>query len=74
MTLPIKYTDAAILVNQNRKLVIDKVQLPEKLGIGQVLVEVHVSGHVGMSMYSCALGIVIPTFVDRYYAFCVINS
>ena len=47
MSLPIKYTDAAILVEQNKNLVIDKVQLPEKLEIGQVLVEVHVSGICG---------------------------
>ena len=47
MTLPIKYTEAAILVEQNKDLVIDKVQLPEKLEIGQVLVEIHVSGICG---------------------------
>ena len=47
MTLPIKYTDAAILVEQNKNLIVDKIQLPEKLEIGQVLVEVHVSGICG---------------------------
>ena len=47
MPLPIKYTKAAILVEQNRKLVVDEVQLPTELGIGQVLVELHVSGICG---------------------------
>ena len=47
MPLPIKYTKAAILVEQNRKLVVDEVQLPDELGIGQVLVELHVSGICG---------------------------
>ncbi len=47
MTLPVKYTEAAILIEQNKKLIVDKVQLPEKLEIGQVLVEVHVSGICG---------------------------
>ena len=47
MNLPIQYTDAAILVEQNKDLIIDKVQLPKVLDIGQVLVEVHVSGICG---------------------------
>lgn len=47
MSLPIKFTDAAILLEQNKKLVVDKVKLPEDLGIGQILVEVHTSGICG---------------------------
>ena len=47
MALPIKYTDAAILIAQNNDLVVDRVKLPEFLGIGQVLVEVHTSGICG---------------------------
>lgn len=47
MHLPIKYTKAAILVEQNKKLIVDQVQLPEELGIGQVLVKLHVSGICG---------------------------
>ena len=44
MPLPIKYTDAAILLKQNKELVVDKIQLPEDLDFGQILVEVHTSG------------------------------
>lgn len=47
MTLLDGYTEAAILVEQNQELVIDKIQLPESLGIGQVLVELSVSGICG---------------------------
>ena len=47
MTLPVKYTEAAILIEQNKELIIDQVQLPEKLAFGQVFVEVHVSGICG---------------------------
>ncbi len=47
MPIPIKYTDAAILVEQNKELIVDKVKLPEELSIGQVLVQVHVSGICG---------------------------
>ena len=47
MTLPIEYTEAAILVEQNKELIIDKIKLPQKLDFGQVLVEVHVSGICG---------------------------
>ena len=47
MTLLDGYTEAAILVEQNKELVVDKIQLPETLGIGQVLVEVSVSGICG---------------------------
>ena len=47
MPLPIKYTDAAILLEQNKELVFDKIQLPEDLDFGQILVEVHTSGICG---------------------------
>ena len=47
MALPIKYTEAAILIEQNKELIVDKVKLPEVLDIGQVLVEVHTSGICG---------------------------
>ena len=47
MTLLDGYTEAAILVEQNQDLVIDKIKLPDSLGIGQVLVEVSVSGICG---------------------------
>lgn len=40
-------TQAAILVEQEKPLIIDEVTLPENLNIGQVLVEVYVSGICG---------------------------
>jgi S-(hydroxymethyl)glutathione dehydrogenase / alcohol dehydrogenase len=43
----IKTMKAAILVNQNKPLVIDEVELPSKLEFGQVLVKVHFSGICG---------------------------
>lgn len=43
-------TLAAILVEQNRDLVIDHISLPEKLDIGQVLVEVDKSGICGSQL------------------------
>ena len=46
MTLP-KETLAAILVEQKKDLVIGKISLPEKLDVGQVLVEYHFSGICG---------------------------
>ncbi len=39
--------NAAILVEQNMPLIIDEVELPEKLKIGQVLVKIHFSGICG---------------------------
>lgn len=47
MHLPIKSTEAAILTEQNKELIVDHVDLPCELQIGQVLVEVHVSGICG---------------------------
>ena len=32
----IKHTDAAILVKQNQDLIVDKIQLPDNLQVGQV--------------------------------------
>ena len=55
MTLPIKYTEAAILVEQNKELIVDKIQLPPKLDFGRVLVEVHVSGICGSQMAKLAV-------------------
>jgi Zn-dependent alcohol dehydrogenase len=46
MNIP-KTMKAAILVEQNKPLVIDEVELPEKLKIGQVLVKIHFSGICG---------------------------
>ena len=41
---------AAILLEQNSPLVIDEVQLPDKLDYGQVLVKVHYSGICGSQL------------------------
>ena len=38
---------AAILVEQNKELIVDDVEMPEELKIGQVLVKVFVSGICG---------------------------
>ena len=46
MSLP-KTTLAAILVEQNKPLVIDEITLPETLEAGQVLVEFFYSGICG---------------------------
>jgi len=42
-----KYTQAAILVEQRRPLVVAKIRLPASLAVGQVMVQVHVSGLCG---------------------------
>ena len=39
--------EAAILTAQNMPLIVDKVDLPESLDVGQVLVKLHVSGICG---------------------------
>ena len=49
MSMP-KTMKAAILVEQKKPLVIDEVQLPESLEIGQVLVKVHYSGICGSQL------------------------
>ena len=40
-------TEAAILIAQNKPLIIEKIKIQDKLKIGQVLVEVYVSGICG---------------------------
>lgn len=39
--------EAAILTAQNKPLIVDKVNLPDSLEVGQVLVKVHISGICG---------------------------
>lgn len=41
------YTEAAILIEQNKELIVDNIKLPESLGVGQVFVELIVSGICG---------------------------
>jgi S-(hydroxymethyl)glutathione dehydrogenase / alcohol dehydrogenase len=48
--MKIETMQAAILVAQNQPLVIDTVELPAELGVGQVLVQVHVSGICGSQL------------------------
>lgn len=43
-------TQAAILVEQRQPLLVDTIELPEQLGVGQVLVQVHVSGICGSQL------------------------
>lgn len=49
MTIP-KTMKAAILVEQRKPLVIDEVELPSALDVGQVLVKVHYSGICGSQL------------------------
>ncbi len=42
-----QYAKAAILVRQNTDLVIDEIKLPDKLGVGQVIVKLDYSGICG---------------------------
>lgn len=49
MTLP-KYMKAAILVEQNKPLVIDQIELQQTLEAGQVLVKIHYSGICGSQL------------------------
>lgn len=49
MTIP-KTMKAAILVEQRQPLVIDEVELPSALDVGQVLVKVHYSGICGSQL------------------------
>ncbi|MDB5799573.1 MAG: dehydrogenase [Rhodocyclales bacterium] len=46
MTMP-RTMKAAILIEQRKPLVIEEIELPETLGVGQVLVKVHYSGICG---------------------------
>ena len=48
--MQIKTMQAAILVEQNKPLVIDEVQLPDRLEYGQVLVKIHYSGICGSQL------------------------
>ena len=41
---------AAILVEQKKPLIVDEVQLPDALELGQVLVKVHFSGICGSQL------------------------
>jgi len=43
-------TQAAILVAQREPLVVDTIELPAELGVGQILVQVHVSGICGSQL------------------------
>jgi Zn-dependent alcohol dehydrogenase len=43
-------TQAAILVAQREPLVVDTIELPAELGVGQVLVQIHVSGICGSQL------------------------
>ena len=45
-----KITQAAILVAQREPLVIDTIELPPELEVGQVLVQIHVSGICGSQL------------------------
>ena len=49
MTLP-KTMKAAILVEQRKPLVVDEVELPSSLEVGQVLVKIHYSGICGSQL------------------------
>lgn len=49
MTIP-KTMKAAILVEQRKPLVIDEVELPQSLEVGQVLVKIHFSGICGSQL------------------------
>lgn len=49
MTIP-KKMKAAILVEQRKPLVIDEIELPNALDIGQVLVKIHYSGICGSQL------------------------
>jgi S-(hydroxymethyl)glutathione dehydrogenase / alcohol dehydrogenase len=49
MTIP-KTMKAAILVEQRKPLVVDEVELPDSLDVGQVLVKIHYSGICGSQL------------------------
>lgn len=49
MTIP-RTMKAAILVEQRRPLVVDEVELPRSLDVGQVLVKIHFSGVCGSQL------------------------
>lgn len=47
MTLPVRTMRAAILARSQQPLIIDEVELPAQLGVGQVLVKIHHAGVCG---------------------------
>lgn len=49
MTIP-KTMKAAILVEQHKPLVVDEIELPQSLEVGQVLVKIHYSGICGSQL------------------------
>ena len=49
MTIP-KTMKAAILVEQRKPLVVDEIELPQSLDVGQVLVKIHYSGICGSQL------------------------
>ena len=55
-------TEAAILIAQNQPLVVDTIELPAELDVGQVLVQLKVSGICGSQLGEIA-GVKGP---DRY--------
>lgn len=52
--LPVKTMKAAILVELNKPLVVSAIELPQRLGFGQVLVKVHYSGICGAQLNEIA--------------------
>ena len=50
MRIPIDNFKAAILVEQNKPLIIDEIELPSNLEIGQVFVKLHTSGICGSQL------------------------
>ena len=49
MTIP-KTMKAAILFEQRKPLIVDEVELPKTLDVGQVLVKIHLSGICGSQL------------------------
>jgi len=49
MAIP-RTMNAAILVEQKKPLIVDEIQLPNALELGQVLVKVHFSGICGSQL------------------------
>lgn len=50
MPLSVRSSQAAILVEQHKPLVVDEIELPERLEAGQVLVRIHYSGICGSQL------------------------
>ena len=69
--MKIKTIKAAILVEQNQPLVVDEIELPDKLDFGQILVQIHYSGICGSQVGEIdgvkgpvKTTAVAPTFLD----------